>query len=187
MEAERRAAQRAGRRRRAITAVVVATLVGGSLVLISALGGDDQGDEEAATTTTAGPTTTAPEKPDVTIPDTPAPTTLQSADVTVGDGPEAQAGDTALVRYVGKIYATGSEFDSNYDAPEPTPVQLVSPGVIEGWAQGVPGMRVGGRRQLVIPPELGYGAEGQPPDIPANSTLVFVIDLVSIEEGPPAG
>jgi peptidylprolyl isomerase len=188
LEAERRAAVRAGRRRRALTAVAVVAAVGIVAVLISFLGADDDGGGEAATTTTeAGPTTTAPPKPEVTVPDTPPPTTLQTTDLTVGDGAEAKLGDTVNVRYVGKIYATGEEFDSNYDAPEPAAVQLVSPGVIEGWAQGVPGMRVGGRRQLVVPPDLGYGEQGQPPDIPGNSTLVFVIDLVSVEEAAPTG
>jgi peptidylprolyl isomerase len=83
---------------------------------------------------------------------------------------------------VGKIYATGEEFESTYEAPEPAEIQL-APGVIEGWAQGLVGMRVGGRRQLVIPPDLGYGAEPSG-DIPANSTLVFVIDLVDLEKAP---
>ena len=182
MEAERRAAQRAGRRRRVITGAVVAVVVIALLALVAALGGDDDGGEEtedAAATTT----TTAPEKPEVTIPDTPPPTTLQSTDIEVGEGEEeVQTGDTLFVRYVGKIYATGEEFESTYEAPEPAEIQL-TPGVIEGWSQGLQGMRVGGRRQLVIPPDLGYGAQPSG-DIPANSTLVFVIDLVDLEKAP---
>jgi peptidylprolyl isomerase len=181
MEAERRAAQKAARKRRVITVLVVVVVVLGLMALISVLGGDDDGgDEDAAPETT---TTTAPDKPEVTIPEGPAPTTLQSTDITVGEGAEAQTGDTINVRYVGKIYETGEEFESTYEAPEPVPIQLVSPGVIEGWAQGLVGMREGGRRQLVIPPDLGYGAEPSG-DIPANSTLVFVIDLISVEASP---
>ena len=184
MEAERKAAQRAARRRRFILAGVVLALIVGLMFLASMFGGDDDKDnDEAAPSTT---TTTAPDKPDVTIPEAPAPTTLQSTDITVGDGAEAQTGDTLKVHYVGKIYATGDEFDSSYEG-DPIDVQLVSPGVIEGWAQGLVGMKEGGRRQLVIPPDLAYGAEGQPPDIPANSTLVFVIDLLSVEKAPAGG
>jgi peptidylprolyl isomerase len=191
MEAERRAAQRAARRRRAITGAVVAVVVIALLVLVSALGGDDDGGEEtedAAATTT----TTAPEKPEVTIPETPPPTTLQSTDITVGEGEEAQTGDTLTVHYVGKVYASGEEFDSTYEPREPggpvepLEVQLVSPGVIEGWAQGLVGVREGGRRQLVIPPDLGYGAQPSG-DIPANSTLVFVIDVLSVEKAEVPG
>ncbi|MCI3949887.1 MAG: FKBP-type peptidyl-prolyl cis-trans isomerase [Acidimicrobiales bacterium] len=185
MEAERRAAQRAARRRRAITGAVVAVVVIALLVLVSALGGDDDGGEEtedAAATTT----TTAPEKPEVTIPETPPPTELQSTDITVGEGEEAQTGDTLRVHYVGKIYASGEEFDSSYER-DPIEVQLVSPGgVIEGWAQGLVGVREGGRRQLVIPPDLGYGAQPSG-DIPANSTLVFVIDVLSVEKAEAPG
>ena len=184
MEAERRAAQRAARRRRVITGAVVAVVVIALLVLVSALGGDDDGGEEtedAAATTT----TTAPEKPEVTIPETPPPTELQSTDIEVGEGEEAQTGDTLRVHYVGKIYASGEEFDSSYER-DPIEVQLVSPGVIEGWAQGLVGVREGGRRQLVIPPDLGYGAQPSG-DIPANSTLVFVIDVLSVEKAEVPG
>jgi peptidylprolyl isomerase len=180
MEAERRAAIKAARRRRIILGAVVLALIVGLMALFAVLGGDDEGDQEAAPSTT---TTTAPDKPDVTIPEAPPPTTLQSTDLTVGDGEEAQVGDTLFVRYVGKIYETGEEFESTYEAPEPADIQLV-PGVIQGWLQGLPGMKEGGRRQLIIPPDLGYGPEGQPPDIPANSTLVFVIDLIQVEKAP---
>jgi peptidylprolyl isomerase len=182
MEAERKAATSAARRRRIITAVVVAALVLGVAALISVLGGDDDGeqtsDQAASTTTTAAPA----DEPEVTIPETPPPTELQSTDITAGDGAEAQTGDTLSVRYVGKIYETGETFDSTYDSPDPVEVPLMSPGVIEGWAQGLVGMKEGGRRQLVIPPDLGYGPQGDPPTIPANSTLVFVIDLISVQK-----
>ncbi|CAN5542063.1 hypothetical protein BH18ACT1_BH18ACT1_05370 [soil metagenome] len=180
LEAERRAAQGAARKRRIIAGVVVGALLIGVLGLISIVGGDD-GDDQASdstTTTTALPT---PEKPDVTIPETPPPTELVSTNLERGEGPKVQEGDTVSVRYVGKSYSTDTEFDSNYDAPEPFQFTIGAGNVIPGWDQGVPGMRPGGRRQLVIPPELGYGAEGQPPDIGPNETLVFVIDLLSVE------
>jgi peptidylprolyl isomerase len=192
MEAERRAAQRAARRRRIITGAVVAVIVIALLVLVSALGGDDgtEETEDAAATTTTEPTpsTTAPEKPEVTIPEGAPPPTLQTTDLQAGEGEEAQAGDTLTVHYVGKLYATGEEFDSSYEPQQPDgPVEAIdvqlAPGrIIEGWVQGLVGVREGGRRQLVIPPDLGYGAEGQPPDIPANSTLVFVIDVLAVEK-----
>jgi peptidylprolyl isomerase len=184
LESERKAALRAARRRRIILGVVVAVLIVGLMALFAFLGGDDEKGDEAAPSTT---TTTAPDKPEVTIPSTPPPTTLQSTDIKPGTGAEAQTGDNLKVHYVGKIYATGKEFDSSYDG-DAVEVQLVSPGIIDGWAQGLVGVRAGGRRQLIIPPDLGYGAEGQPPDIPANSTLVFVIDVLSVEKAPaPAG
>ena len=203
MEAERRAAQRAARRRRIITGGVVAVLVIALLVLISAFGGDDGGEEETedaaagTTTTESTPSTTAPEKPEITIPEGPPPPTLQTTDLVVGEGEEAQTGDTLTAHYVGKLYATGEEFDSSYeprepDGPvEPIEVQLTPGGIIEGWVQGLVGVREGGRRQLVIPPDLGYGEQGQPPDIPADSTLVFVIDVLAVEKAgaaaePPA-
>ena len=181
MEAERKAALRAARRRRIILAAVVALLIVGLMVLFSVLGNDKKkGDEDSAPATT---TTTVPDKPEVTVPTTPPPTTLQSTDLVVGKGAEAREGSAVEVHYVGKIYATGKEFDSSYERKEPIPFTIGEGGVIPGWDQGVAGMRVGGRRQLIVPPDLAYGAQGQPPDIPANSTLVFVIDLMSVKNG----
>jgi len=184
MEAERKAAVKAARRRRVIMAVVVAAIVVGLMALIAVVGGgDDDGDQAAEPETT---TTTAPEKPDVTIPETPPPTELQSTDITVGEGEEAQTGDTLTVHYVGKTYATGDEFDSSYDG-EAIQVQLLAPGIIEGWAQGLVGVREGGRRQLVIPPDLGYRPEGDPPTIPPHATLVFVIDVLKAAKEASGG
>jgi peptidylprolyl isomerase len=188
MEAERRAAQKAARRRRVITLVAVVVGVLALMALISVLGGDDDGgDEDAAPATT---TTTAPEKPDVTVPETPPPTELQTTDLVVGDGPEALAGSTVQVHYAGRAYSTGEEFDSSYEPrqpgqpPEPITFTIGQGGVIPGWDQGIAGMREGGRRQLIIPPDLAYGPEGDPPDIGPNDTLVFVIDLLKVDEAP---
>jgi peptidylprolyl isomerase len=188
LAAERAAARRASRRRRLVTGVVVGLLVVGTLALLSQFGSDDDGGEpaadEAPSTTTTGPPA---DKPEVTVPEGPVPTELQSEDLTVGEGPEATAGSTVTVNYVGVAYSTGKEFDTSYGR-EPFPFELGAGGVIKGWDQGVVGMKVGGRRQLVIPPDLAYGERGQPPDIGPNETLIFVIDLLEVASpGEPSG
>jgi peptidylprolyl isomerase len=91
-----------------------------------------------------------------------------------------KAGQTATVDYVGVSFSTGQEFDASWDRGEPFPFPLGGGQVIQGWDQGVEGMKVGGRRELVIPPDLGYGPQGSPPAIAPNETLVFVIDLKKI-------
>jgi FKBP-type peptidyl-prolyl cis-trans isomerase len=105
----------------------------------------------------------------------PPPTSLQTKDLVVGTGTTATASDTVLVQYVGANYADGKVFDSSWSRGSPTSFPLS--GVVPGFAQGIEGMKVGGRREIVIPPALGYGAAGQPPVISANETLVFVVDL----------
>jgi peptidylprolyl isomerase len=119
-------------------------------------------------------------KPTVEVPKGPAPTHLVVNDLNNGDGAEAKSGDQVSVQYVGVLYSDGKQFDSSWDRGQPFSFQLGGGQVIPGWDQGVAGMKVGGRRELIIPPALGYGAQGQPPTIPANATLVFVIDLVSV-------
>lgn len=106
------------------------------------------------------------------------PAQLVTQDVVVGDGPAATATDTVEVRYTGTLYSDGRLFDSSW-ARGFDPVSFPLSGVVPGFAQGVTGMQPGGRRVIVIPPELGYGERGQGP-IPANSTLVFVVDLLEI-------
>jgi peptidylprolyl isomerase len=88
------------------------------------------------------------------------------------------------VQYVGVNFSNGQQFDASWDSGQPFEFPLGGGSVIPGWDQGVEGMKVGGRRELIIPPDLGYGAQGQPPDIPPNETLVFVIDLLDVK---PAG
>jgi peptidylprolyl isomerase len=129
----------------------------------------------AATTPTSGPLATEPK---VTPPSGPAPTKLVSKDLIVGSGKEAKAGDTVTVNYVGVLYKGGKEFDASWKRKEPFQFQLGQGSVIKGWDQGVVGMKVGGRRELVIPSELAYGKTGSPPSIPPNAPLVFVIDLL---------
>ncbi len=113
-----------------------------------------------------------------------APTELVAQDLIVGTGKEAKEGDTASVQYVGVLYDTGKEFDSSWKrGAKPFAFQLGGGQVIQGWDQGVVGMKVGGRRRLIIPAELAYGAQGSPPTIPANAALVFDVDLEKVTAG----
>ena len=104
---------------------------------------------------------------------------LKSEDLTAGTGAEAVAGKNVSVHYTGTL-TDGSKFDSSHDRGEPFRFRLGAGQVIQGWDQGVVGMKVGGKRRLTIPPELGYGARGFPPVIPPNSTLVFEVELLGI-------
>jgi peptidylprolyl isomerase len=114
----------------------------------------------------------AAEKPVVERPDGPAPTSLQVTDLTVGDGPEAAPGQTVTVHYVGVSFDSGNEFDASWNRGEPFRFPLGGGRVIAGWDQGVAGMKVGGRRQLVIPPQLAYGERGAGGVIKPGETLV---------------
>ncbi len=120
-------------------------------------------------------------KPKVTVPEGPAPAELQIEDIEPGTGPAATAGSQISVNYVGVNYSNGEEFDSSFNTGAPFDFQLGAGMVIPGWDQGLEGMKVGGRRQLVIPPELAYGPQGSPPVIGPNETLVFVIDLLGVQ------
>lgn len=122
---------------------------------------------------------TNPSKPTVELPSE-APDDLVIEDITVGDGPEAAAGNLVEVHYVGVALSDGKEFDSSYGRGEPLMFQLGVGQVISGWDTGVQGMKVGGRRKLTIPPQLGYGARGAGGVIKPNETLVFVCDLVGV-------
>ena len=127
-------------------------------------------------------TTDLTKKPVVTVPKTPPPTELQVSDIVVGDGDLACSGMPVQMQYVGVTYADGKQFDASWDrGAEPFPFQLGGGQVITGWDEGIVGMRVGGRRQLVIPPDKGYGDSGAGADIPPGATLVFVVDLVKVD------
>jgi peptidylprolyl isomerase len=117
-------------------------------------------------------------KPKVEIPDCEPPSTLIVKDLKKGTGKTAKPSDEVKVQYVGLNFKTGEEFDSSWSRHEPITFPLEQ--VIPGWTQGMAGMKVGGRRELIIPPALGYGAAGSPPSIPPNETLVFVIDLLGV-------
>jgi peptidylprolyl isomerase len=119
-------------------------------------------------------------KPTVTVPSTPPPATLQVTDLVPGTGAAAKVGDTITVQYVGLSYTNKKQFDSSWDRGSPATFPLAQGQLIDGWVQGIPGMKIGGRRQLIIPPALGYGASPPTPAIAPNDTLIFVIDLVKI-------
>jgi peptidylprolyl isomerase len=154
-----------------VSAAVLAAVVAGVLI---ARGGDD-----SSSASTEAVSTDLSEKPTPAIPDEAPPAELQSEDIVEGEGAEAKSGDEVTVQYVGVDYETGEEFDTSWDS-EPFTFKLGTGAVIPGWDQGVEGMKEGGRRQLVIPPDLAYGPQGQPPAIGPNATLVFVIDLVKV-------
>ncbi|MCX5415992.1 FKBP-type peptidyl-prolyl cis-trans isomerase [Streptomyces sp. NBC_00059] len=125
------------------------------------------------------------EKPGIEVPEGDAPTELTIRDIVVGDGPEAQPGRVVQVHYVGVTFASGREFDSSWERDRPFKFAVGGGKVIKGWDRGVRGMRAGGRRQIIVPPRLGYGKQSPSASIPANSTLIFVVDLLTVVGGPP--
>jgi len=159
-------------------------LVAACLALVVAgCGGDSSttssssGEETAAEQADTGKKT----KPTVSAPNGAAPKKLTTKDLEEGTGVTAKSGDVVTVQYVGVNYKSGKEFDASWDRGEPFSFTLGGGEVIPGWDQGIEGMKVGGRRELIIPPELGYGAAGAPPAIPPNETLIFVVDLEAVE------
>ena len=174
--------------RHALLAALIAALLA---LTLAACGDDDDGDESSGGETTTEQTTPeeAPseeistnldEKPQIGKPSGEPPTELVKEDIVEGKGKAAKEGDNITVHYVGVNYSTGDQFDASWDNGQPVTFPLTKGSLIEGWIQGIPGMKVGGRRKLIIPPDLGYGAQGSPPAIPPNETLVFVIDLKKI-------
>jgi peptidylprolyl isomerase len=145
-------------------------------------GGGATIDTEATTSESSGSPEAGAEKtrPKVTVPKGAPPKKLEVKEIEEGSGAEAKAGDEVTVQYVGVNYKNGKEFDASWDRGEPFSFQLGAGMVIPGWDQGVEGMKIGGRRELIIPPELAYGPEGSPPAIGPNETLIFVIDLLEV-------
>ena len=119
-------------------------------------------------------------KPDIDFFDPEPPNDLIVTELTEGDGAEAAPGSTVSVHYVGVAHSTGEEFDASYNRGAPLQFRLGVGQVIAGWDQGVAGMKVGGRRQLVIPPHLGYGDRGAGGVIKPGETLIFVVDLLAV-------
>jgi peptidylprolyl isomerase len=160
--------------------------------------GDDKSDTAstpaepaAAAPATATSTTTTPaksgsldiskdvsSKPKIPKPSGDPPTKLVVKDIVTGKGRAAKAGDNVVVNYVGVLFSTGEQFDASWDSGKPFPFVLGQGSVIAGWDQGVAGMKIGGRRLLIIPPDLAYGAQGQG-TIGPDETLVFVVDLLN--------
>ena len=123
----------------------------------------------------------ANEKPQVDVPSDQSPSyQLEIEDITVGEGAEAAAGQIVEVHYVGVSWSTGQEFDASWDRGSTFKFGLGKGQVIQGWDQGVAGMKVGGRRRITIPPNLAYGKRGAGGVIGPDETLVFVVDLLGV-------
>ena len=141
----------------------------------------------STSSTTASTTTSAKAVPDAKPAETaPAgaevllPGGLKYVDLKIGDGDIAEKGMTATVHYTGWLTDRNTPFDSSVGRNQPFPVHLGAGGVIRGWDEGIPGMRIGGKRHLTIPPDMAYGSNGYPPVIPPNATLQFDIELLSL-------
>jgi len=179
----------------ALTAVLIAA------VALAACGDEPKDSRDSASKPAPSPTTTATEtnpeapstpteagkvskdlgqKPEIPKPTGSPPTKLEALDIVKGKGTAAKKGDKVSVQYVGVTFSTGEEFDASWERNEPFEFTLGAGEVIPGWDEGVVGMKEGGRRQLTIPAELAYGAQGSPPAIGPNETLVFVIDLEKV-------
>ena len=175
--------------RRLLTAVVVTAALAGCG---SSSSGGQLSSSQAPTPAATACTTQAPsrehvagttdltKKPQIEVPDAPPPCNLVAGDIVPGTGAAAKPGDHLTMKYVGVLYASGKQFDASWDRGQDFSFDLGRQQVIGGWDQGLEGMKVGGRRELVIPPQLGYGDQGAPPDIPPGATLIFVVDLVKI-------
>jgi peptidylprolyl isomerase len=177
-----------------LTILILALALGAG---VAACGEDDEPASETAATPTATPTETAAAaglealvqgtskktdaKPEVPPPKGDPPEELVIRDIVKGKGAKAKPGDTLTMQYVGVSWSNGQQFDASWDAGQPFPFQLGAGMVIQGWDQGMVGMQKGGRRLLVIPPDLGYGEAGAGDAIGPNETLVFVVDLVEIQ------
>jgi peptidylprolyl isomerase len=174
----------------AIAAAALLAGCGSSNTSTITVGNENTADNALLTagSTTAKPTETASVKtpttgplskePTVTPPSGPVPTALVKKDLIVGTGAEAKAGQNVTVNYVGVLYKGGKEFDASWKRNEPFSFVLGKGAVIAGWDQGIAGMKVGGRRMLIIPSSLAYGSRGAGASIPPNSALVFVVDLL---------
>jgi peptidylprolyl isomerase len=200
LNAERQAMARYQRRRRITLSVLITAFVVGVAVLVVVLSRSGDSTTTAATTSTSTTTTVAalesalgkpcvafddtlPEgAPEVPVPVGDPPGTLVTEDLVVGEGTPAELGDEITVDYIGVSCSTGEIFDSSYATGQPATFPLTEGGLIEGWTEGIPGMQPGGRRLLVVPPDLGYGAAGRSAIAP-DETLVFVVDLVSATPG----
>lgn len=175
-------------------AYVIAALV--ALLAVFALltrGNSDSGADTtiapAVTSTTAAPTTTVAlsipaaiaTKPVISVPAGPPPKTLQTKDLVVGTGPEVTAGSNVTVNYVGVSWSTKEEFDASWGRAPFTVTDVGQANVIPGWNEGLIGMKQGGRRQLIIPPDKAYGESGSGAKIGPNETLVFVVDAIAAQ------
>ena len=204
VEQMKKAQQRKQLSRKVIISVIVVALLAGSAILlfsksspqVATIPTTTTSSTTTTTTTTSSTTTTTTSSsltaianplpagtsgvaPTVTVPTTPPPTVEESADLIKGTGATLKVGDTFTAQYVLADYASHKVLQSSWSSG-PFTAQLVSGQLIQGWINGMPGMRVGGRRELIIPPSLAYGSASQN-GIPGNDTLVFVVDLLKIK------
>jgi len=174
---------------RPLVLLALVAALGTAAALGAAACGDDEGqsgDDSAQSAERQRQTPTPPggglkdtsKKPNIEKPTGSPPRRLEKEDIVKGKGSPARRGDEVTVHYVGVSFSTGEQFDASWDGGQPYSFRLGAGEVIPGWDLGVSGMRAGGRRRLVIPPELAYGAQGSPPAIAPNETLIFVIDLL---------
>jgi len=174
------------RRRRIRTFAILAVLVVGAMVLVSVLGGDDDDGETASSTdsttsTTEAVTTPTSAKPELPEPGGDAPVTeLKIEDIEVGDGKVIEKGDTIVAHYLGATYKDGKEFQASWDSGQTFETVIGEGNVIKGWDEGIPGMKVGGRRKLIIPAADAYGAEDTGDGRP-HGDLVFIIDVYAVK------
>lgn len=183
-----------------LPALILALCAALAIAVAGCGGGSDSSTESSASTEASGSSTKSGEsseessesvpkaspnekktKPTVTVPKGVSPENFAIKEIEEGTGPEAKAGDKVTVQYVGVGYDSEEEFDSSWSRNEPFSFNLGAGEVIKGWDQGVDGMKVGGRRELLIPGNLAYGAAGSPPSIGPNETLIFMIDLLAVE------
>jgi len=150
------------------------------VALLAAVGCGAGESTDSGATTKAAKADDDPVKPAITVPESAPPTHLVKKDLIKGSGRESKPGLETTVQYVGVGYESGEQFDASWDRGEPFTFKPGDREVIPGWDQGIVGMKVGGRRELIVPPNLAYGSAGTPPTIGPNETLIFVIDLVGV-------
>jgi len=156
------------------------------LLAVAGCGGSDSSSSTGKSeSSSAAPSGAAAEvgkkKPKVEVPSGPPPKKLEEKEIVEGGGPEAKSGDEVTVQYVGVGYKSKEQFDASWDRGEPFTFALGAGQVIPGWEEGIEGMKVGGRRELIIPGNLAYGPAGSPPAIGPNETLIFVVDLLGVK------
>lgn len=167
---------------------VVAVCAAASLVFLVSACGDDDTSSDVVTEDSITEMELTPvedyevvgEKPEIVIPDEEPPTDLVIDDLRDGDGDQVTTGSFVTVHYVGVAWSNGEQFDASWDREQPFQFTIGIDPVIQGWELGLQGMKVGGQRQLTIPPDLGYGDSGAGPIAPGE-TLVFVVDLLAVE------
>ena len=179
-----------GAARRQPGALVLLGLVAAGALVLSGCGEDGQAASEQSTpsaSSSANPAVAPPAGPRPTIAarEGEPPAELRITDIAEGYGPELATGDLVRVQYVGGLWPDGTEFDASWNRGQPFSFVLGAGQVIQGWDEGVVGMKLGGRRELVIPPELAYGESGSGP-IPPNATLIFVVDAVGQVAASPS-